>query len=226
MPLTTIFFDAGNTLIFPDLARTLAPLQNAGLEATRGQLHAAERAAKQRRDREAAAGNTALADQDYWIIYYSALLDALGHPDLELRSALVREARRSQNWDCVLPNTRESLLDLKQHFSLGVISNSDGHIAELIQRLGLGDCFDAVIDSSVVGHEKPDIRIFQSAISALGAEAATSMYVGDIYSVDYLGAAAAGMQAVLFDVCGAYRDTGLLRVESMRELTARLLPMS
>ena len=226
MPLTAIFFDAGNTLIFPDLARTLAPLHRAGLAATRDQLHAAERVAKQRRDREAAAGNTTLADQDYWIIFYSALLDALGHPDMELRSALVREARRSQNWECVLPDTRESLLRIKQRFSLGVISNSDGHIAELIQRLGLRDCFDAVIDSGMVGHEKPDVRIFQAAISALGAEAATSMYVGDIYSVDYLGAAAAGMQPMLFDVCGAYRDTDLPRVESMRELTDRLLATS
>src|SRR5260370_42330437 len=109
MPLAAVFFDAGNTLIFPDLERTLAPLHAAGLAATREQLHAAERAARQQRDREAAAGNKALADQDYWIIFYSTLLSGLGYPDVELRSALVREARRSQDWDLGLPGTREAL---------------------------------------------------------------------------------------------------------------------
>jgi HAD superfamily hydrolase (TIGR01549 family) len=226
MPLTAIFFDAGNTLIFPDLARTLAPLHSAGLAATRDQLHAAERASKQRRDREAASGRSTLVDQDYWMIYYSALLASIGHPDAELQSSLVREARRSQNWECVLPGTRESLLELKQRYRLGIISNSDGHIAELIQRLGLADCFEAVIDSGMVGHEKPDVRIFQAAMTAVRVAPADSMYVGDIYSIDYLGAAAAGMQPMLFDVCGAYRDTDLQRVESLKELAERLLRAS
>jgi FMN phosphatase YigB (HAD superfamily) len=42
--------------------------------------------------------------------------------------------------------------------------------------------------------------------------------VGDVYSVDYAGAQKVGMQAVLFDVAGAYRDQDLPRVESLAEL--------
>ena len=38
---------------------------------------------------------------------------------------------------------------------------------------------------------------------------AESLYVGDVYSVDYVGARNAGMQAVLFDVAGAYRERGV-----------------
>jgi hypothetical protein len=40
--------------------------------------------------------------------------------------------------------------------------------------------------------------------------------------VDYLGATAAGMQAMLMDVPGAYRDKGVPRVESLEELKAIL----
>ena len=40
------------------------------------------------------------------------------------------------------------------------------------------------------------------------AEPAESLYVGDVYSVDYVGARNAGMEAVLFDVAGAYRERG------------------
>ena len=54
------------------------------------------------------------------------------------------------------------------------------------------------------------------------AEPAESLYVGDVYSVDYVGAQNAGMQAVLFDVAGTYRDRELPRVESLADLEAWL----
>jgi HAD superfamily hydrolase (TIGR01509 family) len=222
VPLTAIFFDAGNTLVFPDLARTLAPLKRAGLSITQEQLHAAECAAKHKRD-AAAARNAKLADQDYWNIFYSTLLATLGLSDAQLQTALVGEARRSGNWEYVLPGTHDALRALKERYKLGVISNSDGHIAELVERMGLADCFHAIIDSSIVGHEKPDARIFQAAMEAVGSAPADSLYVGDIYSIDYVGALGAGMQPLLFDVCGAYRETQLSRVESLQELAGRLL---
>jgi FMN phosphatase YigB (HAD superfamily) len=52
----------------------------------------------------------------------------------------------------------------------------------------------------------------------MNADAAESLYVGDVYSVDYVGARNAGMQAVLFDVSGAYRGREFPRVESLVEL--------
>jgi FMN phosphatase YigB (HAD superfamily) len=55
------------------------------------------------------------------------------------------------------------------------------------------------------------------------AEPEQSLYVGDVYSVDYLGATGAGMQALLFDVAGTYRELGLPRVESLEELEEELL---
>jgi FMN phosphatase YigB (HAD superfamily) len=54
------------------------------------------------------------------------------------------------------------------------------------------------------------------------ARAEESLYVGDVYSVDYVGARNVGMQAVLFDVAGAYRDRELPRVESLAQLEAWL----
>jgi FMN phosphatase YigB (HAD superfamily) len=49
-----------------------------------------------------------------------------------------------------------------------------------------------------------------------------SLYFGDVYSVDYLGATGAGMQAILMDVSGAYRNKGLPRIESLQELQSAL----
>ena len=45
-----------------------------------------------------------------------------------------------------------------------------------------------------------------------------SLYVGDIYSVGYVGACKAGMQAVVFDVAGTYRGREFPRVEALADL--------
>jgi HAD superfamily hydrolase (TIGR01509 family) len=219
--LTTIFFDAGNTLVFANPERTLAALQARGVRPRPEQLHAAERQAKAELDRNhaAAAGYT---DRQYWDAYFTSLLSALGIQDQQLHEALVAASRTSGNWDVVRPGTREILLQLARQYRLGVISNSDGGMENLLRRCGLGECFAGYTDSGRVGCEKPHPAIFQAALQQLAAQPQHSLYVGDVYSVDYLGATRAGMQAMLFDVSGAYRESGLPRVESLQELWAKL----
>ncbi|MGI9103144.1 MAG: HAD family hydrolase [Terriglobales bacterium] len=221
MALKTIFFDAGGTLVFADTSRTLAPLALLAITPSREQLHAAERAAKQEFDRARAQHRS--VDAQYWETYYGQLLQDLGLAEqVELRAALVVETRKSQNWRAVMPETRSVLERLRQRFRLGVISNSDGTIRELMHTVGLGDCFDSFTDSAICGHEKPDARIFEAAMASLGAAPHESLYVGDIYSVDFDGARSVGMHALLMDAAGTYRDTGYPRIESLRELEEQL----
>jgi HAD superfamily hydrolase (TIGR01509 family) len=228
MPPKAIFFDAGNTLVFPDRSRTLAPLLARGIEPSQEQLWAAERVARQRRDAAAHTGDPRQVDNQYWAIYYTELVrqvNEAGGPlelDPPLLDELVRCARKAGNWDVVRPGTREQLLDLKRTYRLAVISNSDGHMAELIARVGLGDLFESVTDSTIVGVEKPNPRIFHAAADAMRMPPADCLYVGDVYSIDYVGAKSAGFDALLFDVCGAYKNDGLRRVESLPELQSML----
>ena len=215
--LTTIFFDAGNTLVFANLERTLAALHARGIRPRTEQLHAAERQAKGELDR----GNTApgpYTDRQYWNAYYSFLLKSLDIEDANLQESLATASRTSGNWDVVRPGTRESLLRLGRKYRLGVISNSDGGMEKLLRSCGLGDCFLGYTDSGHVGHEKPHPAIFHAALQQLAAKPESSLYVGDVYSIDYLGATRAGMQAMLFDVSRTYRESGLPRVESLQEL--------
>ena len=72
MSIKTVFFDAGNTLVFGDSERILAPLAARGVSPTQEQLYAAERVAKRRLD-EARAHHTSV-DAQFWDIYYSHLL--------------------------------------------------------------------------------------------------------------------------------------------------------
>jgi HAD superfamily hydrolase (TIGR01509 family) len=215
MPVEAIFFDVGSTLVFPNLDATLAPLLERGVRPEQAQLFAAERRAKSEMD--ALMMQSGRVDQQYWETYYRCVLQDLGIDDGPL-PALVSAARTSANWTRVLPGTRATIENLGRRYKLGVISNSDGRVAKLLETCGLGGCFATITDSGAVGHEKPDARIFQAALGSLGVAAEKSAYIGDIYSIDYLGARNAGLHAVLMDVCGAYMNTASPRVESLAAL--------
>jgi len=214
--LKAIFFDVGNTLLFPDWPVILAPLYRRNTVPSLEQWHAVER--KTKREFDIQLERHGHADHGYWYLFYSYLLDELQIKDDAIRDLLVAATRISANWSGLQPGTRDSLQRLAGRFRLGVISNADGKIAELLARNGVADCFESITDSGLVGYEKPHPAIFGAALLSLNVAAEESLYVGDVHSVDYLGATRVGMRALLFDVAGAYRENGLPRVASLAEL--------
>jgi HAD superfamily hydrolase (TIGR01509 family) len=216
-----IFFDVGNTLLFPNRQRIHAPLTERGLTPDPEQLHDLERRTKNQFDSLMAKDGS--HDHSFWRIFYSQLLSEIGLSDDALRDLLVTSIRNSANWDTIRPGTAEQLRQIGERYPLGVISNADGKIESVLRTCGIADCFRAITDSGLVGYEKPHPEIFRHALKQMNAAPEESLYVGDVYSVDYLGATGAGMQAILMDVPGAYRDKGLPRVETLEELKS-LLP--
>jgi putative hydrolase of the HAD superfamily len=91
-------------------------------------------------------------------------------------------------------------------------------MAEWLQACALRNYFEHVIDSGKVGYEKPAPQIFEAALHAMSVGPEQAVYVGDIYSIDYLGAQRVGMRAVLMDVAAVYAHRNLLRIESLGEL--------
>ena len=107
----------------------------------------------------------------------------VGHPGL----------RRLPQLDPV-PDTLEALHG--RGLKLGVISNWDPRLPDLLDRLRLSRFFDAVVYSSAVGVEKPDPRIFEEALRLLGVTAGEALHVGDGRLEDVEGAQAVGMCAL------------------------------
>ncbi len=208
-----IFFDVGNTLLFPNRAKMLAPISS-GRHPTLQQWQALERRTKNEFDQGMQSGRV---DHGFWWTFHTHLLEDLGE-DTNLRDVLVENTQNSGNWDQILPGTRPALDRIRRNFRIAVISNADGGIERVLSRCGIADCFEAIIDSGIVGVEKPRPEIFEAALTGMQARTDESLYVGDVYSVDYMGARNAGMQAVLLDVAGAYRDRELPRVESLAQL--------
>ncbi len=218
MKIDAIFFDAGFTLVFPDFDLTLAPLKALDIHPTQEQLFAAERHAKHALDAAHSHGDFGV-DAHYWQTYHARLLEEMKIPhDPALLDALATATRRGTNWRTVRPGTSEVLTDLQSRYRLGVISNSDGSIGKLLAELGLGRYFASVTDSHICGCEKPDPRIFQAALESLSVTAERSIYVGDVYSVDFVGARNAGMKALLMDAAGVYAGTDYPRVASLHEV--------
>lgn len=213
-----IFFDVGNTLLFPNRARMLAPLA-AEMHPSLEEWQALERRTKQEFDQGLISGKI---DHGFWWTFHTHLLNQINAFDEGVRDTLVANTQNSANWDQILPGTREALERIRERYAIAVISNADGRIDAVLGRCGICDCFASITDSGNVGHEKPHPEIFTAALREMKADPAESLYVGDVYSVDYVGARNAGMDAVLFDISGAYRQRELPRVESLPELESWL----
>lgn len=212
-----IFFDVGNTLLFPNRTKMLAPI-SIDRHPTIEQWQALERRTKKEFDQGMQTGRV---DHGFWWTFHTYLLEQLGE-DIAVRDRLVENTQNSANWDQIQPGTREVLDRIRERYAIAVISNADGRIDAVLGRCGICDCFASITDSGNVGHEKPHPAIFAAALAGMQANPSASLYVGDVYSVDYVGARNAGMDAVLFDVSGAYRGRDLPRVESLAELESWL----
>ena len=96
------------------------------------------------------------------------------------------------------PETMTTLQALEQRgLELGVISNFDSRLYEILVGLGIDRFFDSVTISSVAGVAKPSPQIFQRALTKHQAAASEALHVGDSLREDVQGAAAAGLKALL-----------------------------
>jgi putative hydrolase of the HAD superfamily len=207
-----IFFDAGNTLIHMDYHAIAAALGREGVVASVAEVRSAEWRARVRLDASfAPGGSTELPSTGDR--YLALLLEELGVRSVPTLSAMAAW-RRGYNpprglWTELDPAAEPALRLARQAgVATAVVSNSNGTIAGILQTIGLARHLDFVIDSSEVGVEKPDPRIFRIALERAAVQPAEAAYIGDLYSIDVLGARAAGLDAVLMDPghCWPLRD--------------------
>ena len=205
MDLDALLLDAGNTVVFLDMAAVRAVLAEHAVAVSVEALTAAEGAAKRAYARRQTGGADHL---DSWSPFMDALLVAAGVPEGRARELVphLRAAHDTFNlWRRVPADLGGALDDARAlGLRLGVVSNSEGAIEELLDHLGLADEFDVIVDSAVVGVSKPDPRIFRFALDALAVNPQRALYAGDIPEVDIAGAHAANMHAALIDPLGFF----------------------
>lgn len=215
----TLLLDAGNTLIYLDHD---AVAELTGLDASA--LRSAEGAAKRAYEATLRSGTS---HEDGWLLFMQELLARSGAREglTEQVRMLRAEHDRRNLWRKVPPGLREVLTEARDRgWKLGVVSNSEGRLVEILTEVGIAEFFGVIVDSAVVGVAKPDPRIFALALDALGSSAQKAIYAGDVPDVDVAGARAAGIEAVLVDSLDHYPDyTEAPRFQRTADLVRALL---
>ncbi|MFN2290970.1 MAG: HAD family hydrolase [Anaerolineae bacterium] len=118
-----------------------------------------------------------------------------------------------------------TLTELRRRgYELGLITNRENvaRFRELLQVMELGSYFDLILASGEVGIRKPEAGIFYAALDRAGADPARSIYVGDNYWADVVGARNADITPVLYDPYGLFPEADCRILFSMDELLAWL----
>ncbi len=222
MPMTppkAVLFDAGNTLVWLDHPYMVQVLREHGVETSVGEIMDAEYRFKLLMD---ASAREKGEERARGRMYFAEIFRLLGVPEAVFPSVGERLFARHEHkhlWSSVRERTVETLDELRRRgYRLGVISNADGKVEALLETVGLRPHFELVIDSGVVGIDKPDPRIFRMAAERMGVQPHEAVYVGDIYEIDVQGARAAGMRAILIDPRGRWGHLDCDRIAALHDL--------
>ena len=217
---THLFFDAGNTLVYLNMELVSRTLAKRGATASAEALWRAEHKVRARMDDPALVAKT--DDRGRWRMYFERIWAECGIAGADVVAPTLDELEamhsKSNLWEVVPDEVRAMLDRASGKYRMAVISNANGTVRAKLERVGLAGYFEAILDSHEEGIEKPDPRIFKRAMERLGAKPADSLYVGDFYHIDVVGARAAGMEAVLLDPAGAHADKPVRRIASIGEL--------
>jgi putative hydrolase of the HAD superfamily len=220
-PLECVLFDAVDTLLAPApsfqgrfvavAAEHGVPLEEAAVDAA---LAAAAREAAWPEDWTDPATQRA-----FWLGFYREVLGSLGHTTEELAEALFLAFSDPAGYR-LFDDVRPALDELaRRGITLGLVSNFEPWLDEVLALQGIADRFAAVAISGTLGVAKPDPRIFKAALDEAGADPAATVHVGDQPVTDVAGALAAGITPVLIDRFGRHPGAGgAHRVEDLAGL--------
>jgi putative hydrolase of the HAD superfamily len=224
-PLEAVICDAGGTLVRLDFEWMAEDLARHGHAVDSSTLRRAEVQGRRAYDASARpASPGAPARRPDGRAYFGGTLAAAGVPEALREAAVDRFLAREQAsglWCRPMEGARDALDALAAlGLRLAVVSNSDGRAERHLTNAAMMAGIEFVVDSHLVGIEKPDPAIFAIALERLGTAPDRTLFVGDIRSVDEAGARSAGMRFVLIDPFGDYGDPGSPRIAGMHDLAA------
>jgi putative hydrolase of the HAD superfamily len=231
VPIRAVFFDAGETLLYPhpSFAELFAEVvREHGHRVDPARVQEVVSAYSQRFTDTVLTGEGRLwstspeRSRAMWRGIYDVFLTEVGiTEDHEaLFDALYRRFTDLASYR-LHPDALPTLERLrKAELKLGVISNFEEWLERLLESLEVSDFFDVTVVSGVEGVEKPDPRIFEIALERAGVAAEDAVYVGDHPFFDVEAAQKVGMLPVLIDRRGRHPDSEAVRITSLEDLPA------
>jgi len=160
---------------------------------------------------------------NFWIEYSRRRLIALGaSPNWALAHAPQASAHMSEMYkpQSIVPeDVRRTLPHLQQAgYIMAVISNRDKPFHDLLISHQLGEFFPYSLAAGEVDSYKPEPAVFEHALKQMNVTAPETVYVGDNYFADVVGARRAGLQPVLYDPNLIFPDVDCVTIHSFDEL--------
>ena len=225
-----MLFDAGETLVhpapsFPELfSRVLAREGHvrAPEEVVAASATVFHRFSEAARDRDLWTTSPERSAR-FWKGVYELMLDALELPGRDgLRDTIYATFTDLGNY-ALFDDVPPALDALSPSGAiLGVVSNFEAWLEDLLARLGVRDRFPVRVISGAVGIEKPDPAIWELAFARAGVTPEETAYVGDNPEFDVWPAEALGMTPVLIDRRGRFPNHAGARITDLRDLAATL----
>ena len=205
--LKAIFFDAVGTLFY--LTKTVGDhyaivAAEVGLKLNAKKLDAAFYSAwKQMPPREAIDGPRENDDKDWWRELVDLVLKEAAPTIDELDrdnffEVAYEHFAEAGVWESY-PEVVDVLEQLRPHLALAIVSNFDGRLRVILERLGISKYFRHVFVSSEIGADKPDPEIFRRALEFLEVQPRDTLHVGDDPERDWRAATDAGLSVFQLD---------------------------
>ena len=161
--------------------------------------------------------------ENFWIEYSRRRLIALGAtPERAKELALQASAHMGEMYkpESIVPeDVRRTLPRLKQSgYIMAVISNRDKPFQDTLDSHSLSEFFSYSLAAGEVDSYKPEVGIFEHALKQMDVNAQETVYVGDNYYADVVGARRAGLQPVLYDPIGIFPNADCVTIRSFDEL--------
>lgn len=219
----TLLFDAGGVLLDLDYRYLRRLIEARHAEVSLAELSRYEAGARHEIHRQVSAGGRV---SETWRDYFHIILSKVGVP-LDERESIVDSLWEAHQkfglWTVAVDDALETVAALKKRgLRIGVVSNAEGRVQRDLEAAGYGGLLEIVVDSHLVGVEKPDPEIFRIALRKMKVGPESAVYVGDLPSVDIAGARAAGLTPVLLDRHDIYQNESARRIRSITELPALL----
>jgi len=205
--LKAVFFDAVGTLFY--LTKTVGDHyalvgEEVGLDLDAKKLDGAFYSAwAKMQPREAIDGPRENDDKDWWReLADQVLIEAspeVGELDRDnFFEVAYDHFAEAGVWE-LYPDVVDVLEQLHRRFLLAIVSNFDGRLRVILERLGISKYFRHIFVSSEIGADKPDPEIFRRALKFLNLRPESVLHVGDDPERDWQAAAAAGLRILKLD---------------------------
>ena len=159
----------------------------------------------------------------FWVNFSKRRLVALGislAQAAELAPQVSAYMDESYKPEIYVPQDAYTLLDAlrSEGYVLGVVSNREEPYPEDLKKIKMENYFKFSLAGGEINSFKPNSAIFQRALELAGTSAQETMYVGDNYFADVIGARRAKLTPVLYDPISLFPDPECAVIKSFDEL--------